>query len=165
MNPFRHSASELLIVDANAHDYSHLASELKRRQLQVHIYPSGEDALRASPATRWPLWMINVQLPDMPGITLLEHLRRRSSRSSVFLIADVHTAEAELAARSAGATAYLCKPPSAAWISGYFTCTTAIRAGPQLSATVQVSGNNHLSESHELGAGHDHERSASMGHQ
>jgi DNA-binding response OmpR family regulator len=70
---------------------------------------------------------VNVKLPDMTGVALLKLMRRRLPRSTVFLVGDAYSAEDELAARAAGATAYVCKPPSAAWLEAY---------QPQLSPVV-----------------------------
>jgi DNA-binding response OmpR family regulator len=52
----------------------------------------------------------------MTGVSFLELLRQRVRRCPVFLIADEHSLEDELAARAAGASAYLCKPVNGAWL-------------------------------------------------
>jgi DNA-binding response OmpR family regulator len=65
------------------------------------------------------LWVVNLRLPDMLGTTFLRLVRRRLRSASVFLVSDEYARADELAARSAGATAYFCKPPSPAWLEGY----------------------------------------------
>ena len=78
---------------------------------------------------------MNVHLPDMTGMNFLSLVRRRLRRCSVFLVGDVYSAEDELAARLAGATAYVCKPVSPAWLETLQPrCRSpAIRAGPLFS--------------------------------
>ena len=109
----------LIVVDAHAEDYDVLVAELEPDDVGVRVFSSGEDALRASRISSSALWMVNLRLPDMSGIGFLKLIRRRWRRSSVFLVGDTYSAVDELAARAAGATAYFCKPPSAAWLEGF----------------------------------------------
>jgi DNA-binding response OmpR family regulator len=124
--------SEVLVVDANLGDYDLVAGELKHDAVRLRLFSTGEDALRWAGTCASTLWVINIHLPDMSGISLLRHLRRRPLRFSVFLVSDVYALEDELAARAAGATAYLCKPASAAWLErAQPRCRSpAIRASP-----------------------------------
>jgi DNA-binding response OmpR family regulator len=108
-----------VVVDANLEDYQQLVAALGHEELRVHLFSTGDDALRAAPAQRAALWIVNVRLADMPGIGLLKLIRKRLPRSAVFLVGDVYSADDELAARAAGATAYVCKPPSITWLDAY----------------------------------------------
>jgi DNA-binding response OmpR family regulator len=100
-------------------DYDMLVDELELDETRLGLFSSGEEALR-SPSLGTPaLWIVNVRLPDMSGIGFLNLVRRRMRRSSMFLVGDKYSAVDELSARAAGATAYFCKPPSAAWLDGY----------------------------------------------
>jgi DNA-binding response OmpR family regulator len=110
---------DLVIVDAKLKDYEPLVAALDDDALRVHQFSTGDDALRAAHVQSAPLWVVNVRLPDMSGIGLLKLIRRRSQRSLVFLVGDVYSAGDELAARTAGATAYVCKPPSMTWLEAY----------------------------------------------
>jgi DNA-binding response OmpR family regulator len=110
---------DVVVVDANPEDYQPILAELAARRARVHLFETGEDAVRTPGAQPSTLWVMNMRLPDMSGIGLLSLVRRRFRRSSVFLVGDFYAAEDELAARSAGATAYVCKPATAAWLDSY----------------------------------------------
>jgi DNA-binding response OmpR family regulator len=125
----------LIVVDANSQDYDVLVNELAAQDVRVNRYAryfTGEDALRAADTSPSSVWIVNVRLPDMSGITLLSLLRRRLRQCSILLVDDAYSAEDELAARSAGATAYLCKPARATWLKDCLPrCRShATRAGP-----------------------------------
>jgi DNA-binding response OmpR family regulator len=134
MNLTAQQVDDLIVVDANSNDYDRLVDELGLVDVRIHLYASGEDALRATSAGASAIWMVNIRLPDMSGICFLKLIRRRVRQCSVFLVGDAYSATDELAARLAGATAYLCKPASAAWIEGCRARgrSPAIRAGPTL---------------------------------
>jgi DNA-binding response OmpR family regulator len=110
---------ELIVVDANPEDYSSILAELVVRSARVHVFETGEEAVRTPGAQPSTLWMVNMRLPDMSGIGLLTLVRRRFRRCNLFLVGDFYKAEDELAARAAGATAYVCKPATAAWFDSY----------------------------------------------
>ena len=98
----------------------------------MHFFSTGREALRAIGACPSMLWIVNIQLPDISGLGFLNLIRHRMRRCRVILVGDDYSVEDELAARSAGATAYVCKPAIVAWVTGYLTrCRSApIRAGP-----------------------------------
>ena len=132
MKPNERRLDELVVVDAKLDDYATLVGELGRDDVRVNLFASGEDALRANGHGASTLWVVNMRLPDMPGVGFLKLVRRRWRRSSIFLVGDEYSADDELAARSVGATAYVCKPASAAWLAAYQPrCRSpAVRAGP-----------------------------------
>jgi DNA-binding response OmpR family regulator len=118
--PAKPSQVEFVVVaDKKLDDYGPLVVELSERGVRVGLFSTGEEALRASIGNAATLWVVNVTLPDMAGVALLKLVRRRLPRSTVFLVGDEYSADDELAARAAGATAYVCKPPSAAWLEGW----------------------------------------------
>jgi DNA-binding response OmpR family regulator len=119
MSAAKQLLDNLVVVDAKPDDYQPLVAALARDAVRVQLFASGEDALRAAETRRVEMWLVNVRLPDMSGIGLLKLIRRRLQRAIVFLIGDVYSAEDELAARTEGATAYVCKPPSVTWLKAY----------------------------------------------
>jgi DNA-binding response OmpR family regulator len=123
---------DLVVVDANCDEYDALAIALGERELEVRFYSTGGDALRAAGTFHAALWLVNIRLPDMTGVGLLKLIRQRMRRCSVMLVGDEYSPEDELAARLAGATAYVCKPASALCLTGVRArCRSpAIRAGP-----------------------------------
>jgi DNA-binding response OmpR family regulator len=126
------SLDDVIVVDAISEDYDQLICELGGDAVRSTVYATGEDALRSGTASASTVWIVNIRLPDMSGISFLRHLRRRAMHGHVFLVSDAYSAEDECVARSAGATAYLCKPVQAIWLVGCRRrCRPpAIRAGP-----------------------------------
>lgn len=116
MNSTIRRIDDLAIVDAAPHDYAPLLSGDRFDDLTCRRYTTGDAAIRDIDSTRATLWMVNLRLPDMTGVSFLQLLRQRGQRCPIFLIADQHSLEDELAARGAGASAYLCKPVNAAWL-------------------------------------------------
>ena len=135
MKRIKRRADDVVIVDAHLDDYDFLLTEHDGQDLHINLFRTGERALQSAVSSSTTLWLINVWLPDMTGIHLLGLVRRRLRRCSVFLVGDEYSTDDELAARLAGATAYLCKPASAAWLECFLPrCRSpAIRAGPLLS--------------------------------
>jgi DNA-binding response OmpR family regulator len=133
MNLLQQDVDDLIVVDPNADDYDPIVAEIGREGLCAAFFSTGEEALRRANACASTLWMINSRLPDMSGVCLLTILRRRSQRTSVFVVGDAYSADDELAARVAGATAYLCKPATADWLEGRrtFYPSQDARASPE----------------------------------
>jgi DNA-binding response OmpR family regulator len=134
MNAQKLISPNLVVVDANCDAYHALAIALRQHEVQICLFSSGRDALRAIGAFPGALWIVNIRLPDISGVGLLKIIRHRLRRCRIILVGDDYSAEDELAARAAGATAYLCKPASIAWLVDCRTrCRSpAIRAGPEL---------------------------------
>ncbi len=110
---------DLVVVDANLDDYADLLQEIRRYELDVRMFSTGEEALQTPTARHAAIWLVNMRLPDMSGISLLKLVRQRLARCRVVIASDVYSADDELAARCAGATAYVCKPPSVAWLDAH----------------------------------------------
>lgn len=132
MNVTQQRLADLIIVDPRPADYDRLINDPESEQLAVRFYASGEAALRTTGAASSTLWMINTHLPDLSGVELLAEIARRFRKPSVYLVGDAYSSHEEQAARAAGATFYVCKPASFAWLRGYHPRrrSPAIRAGP-----------------------------------
>jgi DNA-binding response OmpR family regulator len=107
---------DLVVVDASIDDYHALFMAEELHQLPVRHFMTGEEALQRFDPWLATLWMVNIRLPDMSGIGFLHLVRYRSRRCPVFLIGEDYLPDEEVAARSAGASAYLCKPVNASWL-------------------------------------------------
>jgi DNA-binding response OmpR family regulator len=112
---------KVAIVDPCFDDYEPLLTSFEAEAWRAELCATGEEALRFAGAGAPPLWFVNVQLPDMAGATLLKLIRRRQRWISIVLVGDTYSQADELAARTAGATAYLCKPVTANWIQCFRT--------------------------------------------
>lgn len=132
MNSDKLGFPDLIVVDANRDEYRKLAIALCLDEGHIRLFATGGDALRATSHFPSALWVVNIRLPDMPGVVFLKLIRHRLRRCRVILVGDDYSAEDELTARSAGATAYVCKPASTAWLAGCRSRrrSSAIRAGP-----------------------------------
>jgi DNA-binding response OmpR family regulator len=135
MNFVQQGLDDLIVVDPRLDDYDPMIAEIDSDSLRIAFFSTGEEALRQANAYPSTVWIVNARLPDMPGVGLLGIVRRRSRRSYIFLVGDAYSADDELAARIAGANAYLCKPPTAEWLDGCRTCSLSsnVRAGPGFS--------------------------------
>ena len=132
MNSDKQCFPDLIVVDANRDEYRKLAIALYLDKGHIRLFATGSDALRAIGHYPSALWIVNIRLPDMSGVAFLKLIRHRWRRCRIILVGDDYSAEDELTARSAGATAYVCKPASSAWLAGCRPrCRSrAIRAGP-----------------------------------
>ena len=131
MNPTIIRVDNVIVVDASLEDYATLFADEYLRDLMVRFFATGEEALRSTDAATTALWMVNLQLPDMTGVNFLGLVRARARRCPVFLVSDVYSSDEEVAARAAGASAYLCKPVNAAWLTmcRHTVSRAAIRKG------------------------------------
>jgi DNA-binding response OmpR family regulator len=122
----------VFVVDENSIDYKQLVDELRRTDIRTNVYSTGEAALRARRISASTVWIVNVRLPDISGVEFVALIRRRLRRCKVFLVGNKYSVDDELAARTAGATGYLCKPATASWLKGcrVDAGAQAIRAGP-----------------------------------
>lgn len=107
---------DLVVVDACIEDYAALFTDERLHELSYRHFTTGEEALQRFDAALATLWMVNMRLPDMSGVSFLHLLRHRLRWRPVFLVGDVYSSEDEVSARAAGASAYLCKPVNAAWL-------------------------------------------------
>ncbi len=123
MNQTERRIDDLVVVDASIDDYAALFSDDDLQDLPSRHFTTGEEALQRFDPWLATLWMVNMRLPDMSGIGFLNLVRYRSRRCPVFLIGDDYSPEDEIAARAAGASAYLCKPVNPSWLHW---CRTAI---------------------------------------
>jgi DNA-binding response OmpR family regulator len=115
----------VFVVDEKSIDYKSLVDELSRTDIRTNVYSTGEAALRARRSSASAVWIVNVRLPDISGFEFVALIRRRLQRCKVFLVGNKYSAEDELAARTAGATGYLCKPATASWLKD---CRVDVRA-------------------------------------
>jgi DNA-binding response OmpR family regulator len=132
MTSFESRANDVAIIDASIDDYSVFFSDEQLQKLPCRQFSTGEEALQQLDPLLATLWLVNMRLPDMSGIGFLHLVRCRSRRCPVFLVGDEYRPEEELAARAAGASAYLCKPVNAGWLR---LCRSATTRAPSAAAS------------------------------
>ncbi len=117
MNRNGHHATTVAVVDSHPHDYALFNSLVDSDKLTLHFLAQGRLALRWSQQQEADLWMINVQLVDIPGLDLFEMLATDLERVPVFIVTNSYCVEEEVRALRLGATKYLCKPAAISWLA------------------------------------------------
>ncbi|MCA9232291.1 MAG: response regulator [Planctomycetales bacterium] len=130
----REFVSNIVVVDSQPQDYETLIARASDWSYQFQVFTSGSQAMQASLALFDGLWLINTRLSDMSGIELLLLIRERDPNATIFLVGDAYQHEEEIAARSVGPTAYVCKPPHSSWIS---SLRPEVRAGPSVHPSIE----------------------------
>ena len=102
-------------VDGDADAYRLLFACLDDNLTTV-MATSGREALRLAAARSPTLWLINLKLPDMSGVDLIDMLRQLIACSTVCLVGDQYSADDERTAHRTGTHAYLCKPLEPSWV-------------------------------------------------
>ncbi len=103
-------SERIVIVDSDATEYRRLFYTAPISTPSLCFLSTGRAAMRLSPPLDDRLWMINSELPDMPGCQLFEMLAERLEEVPVMIVGDRYRVEDELRACRAGAALYLCKP-------------------------------------------------------
>lgn len=101
----------VLVVDDDPMVRRHLAELLNASQYLVEVAATGEEALRIMDATHCHVVLTDWQMPDMDGLALCRHVRRKMQKSYVYvLMLTIRDAESDVVtAFAAGADAYLVK--------------------------------------------------------
>jgi DNA-binding response OmpR family regulator len=106
----------LVVVDAKPDDYLHLLPTMEGEGVCPHFYRRGDDLLQSGTPEATVCWLINHQLPDMPGLELCELLRPRLTQATTFILVDEYDAMAEMEVLMSGLGQFACKPIHSAWL-------------------------------------------------
>ena len=101
--------TRILVVDDDPHLLRALTIALTARGHQITAVPDADAALRAAATNAPDLAVIDLGLPDMDGINIVESLRGWSSAPIIVLSAR-HDETAKINALDAGADDYVTKP-------------------------------------------------------
>lgn len=112
---FSPKKSSICVVDPRPADYDAVVARAVGEDAEVVFAGSAREALRLRPEAP-EMWVVNCELPDLSGLELLDMLRGRFPQTPVCMVSDEYRPEDELAARSRGASMYLCKPLVAEWL-------------------------------------------------
>jgi DNA-binding NtrC family response regulator len=105
------STIELLIVDDEVDFLSSMKDALGRRNMNVAVADSAGKALEHLEEAPVEVALVDVRLPGMDGLELLERIKESHPNVSVILLSGYPSAEAALKAVRLGASEYLSKPP------------------------------------------------------
>lgn len=100
----------VLLVDDDATFRRVMASELTRRGYEVIVAGSGGEALTKAPEVRADVTVLDLRLPDVDGIEVLERLRERNPSVGVVVLTAHGTIDTAIRATRLGAYDYLEKP-------------------------------------------------------
>lgn len=106
--------ASILVVDDYVVTQRVLSTQLRKGGYEVITAGSGQEALAYLAQRRFDLAIIDVAMPEMDGITLLEKLRKERSETKLPVIMLTASAldEDRIRAEAAGATNFLTKPIS-----------------------------------------------------
>ncbi len=93
-----------------------LMSLVSKGQVEIHNYPNARSVLRLTAVNRIALWVIEIELPDMSGLDLIEMIRDRLQDSTVCMIGATYRQTDEARAYRAGATIYASRPLESTWL-------------------------------------------------
>lgn len=104
------SAPRVLIIEDESALAKALAAVCQRVGAEAQLCASGERGLKELRAGTFSLVILDIGLPDMSGLTVLETVNQRSPRPPVLIITAHGTLDNAVSARQLGAAAYLVKP-------------------------------------------------------
>src|SRR5262249_51682971 len=103
-------APRLLIVDDDAHLRQSLARRFQSQGMSVTEAGAGEEALARTAELRCDVALLDLHLPGMSGIELLEKLKERQPELEAIMLTGHGSVESAIQALKRGAYDYLTKP-------------------------------------------------------
>jgi diguanylate cyclase (GGDEF)-like protein/PAS domain S-box-containing protein len=106
------TASRVLLVDDEAANRDMLSRRLERRGYSVGTAASGAEALEAIEREPWAAVLLDVQMPGMSGLEVLQKVRERwtAAELPVLMVTAKDGSETIVAALDLGANDYVTKP-------------------------------------------------------
>ena len=106
------TASRVLLVDDEAVNRDMLSRRLERRGYSVGVAASGAEALEAIDRESWAAVLLDVQMPGMSGLEVLQTVRERwtAAELPVLMVTAKDGSEDIVAALDLGANDYVTKP-------------------------------------------------------
>ncbi|MBZ5637960.1 MAG: sigma-54 dependent transcriptional regulator [Acidobacteriia bacterium] len=100
----------VLLVDDDATFRQVLASELQRLDFAVSAAGSGQEAVRMASELQPDVVLLDLQLPDMGGLEVLEAVREKSPATEVIMLTGHGSIDTAIESIRRGAFDYLAKP-------------------------------------------------------
>ncbi|NVM21819.1 MAG: response regulator [Desulfobacterales bacterium] len=101
---------KILVVDDEENMLALFRRVLGKEGYRIECVDSGKEALELAGETPFGLAIVDVSMPDMDGIEVLEKLKVMDSEMPVIMISAFPSWEKEQTARRLGCTDYLSKP-------------------------------------------------------
>jgi DNA-binding NtrC family response regulator len=102
--------TRVLVVDDEESMRYFLRRSLKRKGYEVRVAESGEEAVEAARADPPDVVLLDLRLPGMDGLAVLERLREEAPDSVVLMMTGYGTVDRALEAMRRGASDFLTKP-------------------------------------------------------
>ncbi|MBU2103331.1 MAG: response regulator, partial [Candidatus Omnitrophica bacterium] len=102
--------NRVLVVDDETGVLETLSSSLTRRGYLVNAVSSGEEGIAKVKVERFDVALIDIKMPGMDGITLLEHIKKIDSEIEVVMITGYASIESVKECMQKGAYDYIEKP-------------------------------------------------------
>jgi two-component system response regulator PilR (NtrC family) len=103
-------AERILVVDDEQIIRESLGFVLKKEGYQVEEAPNGKEALAKQEARPFDVVISDIEMPEMRGMELLEHITKRTPQTFVIMITAFASIETAVAALRKGAYDYVLKP-------------------------------------------------------
>lgn len=100
---------KILVVEDNPKLAEKITKQL-RKWYVVEVATSGTDALQQAAHTQFDTILLDLGLPDMPGVEVCKHLRNISSDVPILVVSGVDTPLSKIELLDTGADDYLTKP-------------------------------------------------------
>jgi two-component system response regulator AtoC len=104
------SGTSVLIVDDDVHICRSLQVILEKKGHRVNVVHSGRDALQELRACSYDVILLDIKLPDLPGLALMAPLKERHPDTKVVVITAFGSLETARLALTRGAAGYIAKP-------------------------------------------------------
>ncbi len=100
----------ILIVEDNSRISEFVVKGLEENEFSVVLAENGTEARRLIGEKEWDLILLDIMLPDIDGIELLQFTRYKKINTPVLVISALSDAEDKIKALDYGADGYLTKP-------------------------------------------------------
>lgn len=103
---------KMLVVDDEMEICEFLKSFFEERDFDVSTAYSGEEAVRTAQEVCPDVVLLDIHLPGMDGLSVLEQIKKISARSKVIMVTAIETNDKIDQAMRLGADNYITKPLS-----------------------------------------------------
>ena len=103
-------ADTILLIDDDINLCKVLAFQMKKKGYSVQTANNGRQGLHLFDEKRPQIVITDIQMPDMTGLDVLQHIRRKDEDVIIILITAYGTIENAIEACNLGANDYLTKP-------------------------------------------------------
>ena len=101
---------KVLIADDEVELTRALEAILKFNKYEVDIVENGEDALKKTEENKYDVLILDVMMPKMTGIEVVEELRRKNINTPILMLTAKAETEDKVEGLDKGADDYLTKP-------------------------------------------------------